>query len=304
MKILVTGGAGFIGSHLVDRLVEEGHEVIVIDDLSSGNRENVNSKAMLIIRDIVDDVEDVFKEGIDYVFHLAAQMNVRVSLDNPEKDAKINILGGLNIIKNCVRYNVKKMIFSSTGGAIYSSKAEIPCDENSEAKPESPYGLAKLTIENYLRIMESTRGLNYCALRYANVYGPRQNAKGEAGVVSIFISNFLNGRESVVFGDGEQTRDYVFVNDVVDANIIAMEKNLKGAFNVGTGIEVSVNEIANKINKLMKDSGKIIHGKAVIGELRRNALDANKLKSEGWSLNNDLDEGLKKTVEWFKKNLF
>ena len=205
-KILVTGGAGFIGSNLVDALIAGGHEVSVIDNFMTGNKKNVNSKAKLIVKDIRDDLNNLFSEGkFDYVYHLAAQANVRKSLENPVEDAKINIIGSLNLIDNCVKYNVKKFIFSSTGGAIYSKTARVPCNEESEIKPESPYGLAKWTVENYLRIMKDTKKLNYCILRYSNVYGPRQDAKGEAGVVSIFIDKLLKNEQLVVFGDGEQT---------------------------------------------------------------------------------------------------
>ncbi len=299
-KILVSGGAGFIGSNLVDALIAKGHEVSVIDNLTTGNKKNVNNKSKLILKDIRDDLNSLFSEGkFDYVYHLAAQANVRKSLENPVEDAKINIIGSLNLIDNCVKHGVKKIIFSSTGGAIYSKEAKVPCNEESEIKPESPYGLAKWTTENYLRIMKDTKKLNYCILRYSNVYGPRQDSKGEAGVISIFISKLLKNEDLVVFGDGEQTRDFVFVKDVVNANLMVMEKNLDGIYNIGTGKEISVNELAKMLLKLTNKKSKIVHGPAIQGELLRNALNAEKIASKGWKAEYKLEKGLKETAEWF-----
>jgi UDP-glucose 4-epimerase len=299
-KILVTGGAGFIGSNLVDSLIAKGHEITIIDNLTTGSKKNVNSKAKFVVKDIRDDLNSLFSEGsFDYVFHLAAQANVRKSLENPKEDASINILGSLNIIDNCVKHKVKKIIFSSTGGAIYSKYAKLPCHEESEIKPESPYGLAKFSVENYLRIIKNTYGLDYCILRYSNVYGPRQDAKGEAGVVSIFIDRLLKGEDLLVFGDGEQTRDFIYVKDVVNANVLAMEKNLSDVFNVGTGKEISVNELAKMLLKITGKKAKIVHGIAITGELLRNALNADKLRKKGWSNEYTLENGLKETCEWF-----
>lgn len=299
-KILVSGGAGFIGSNLVDSLIAEGHDVSIIDNLMTGSKKNVNSKARLIVRDIRVDLNDLFSEwNFDYVYHLAAQANVRKSLENPVEDAKMNIIGSLNIIDNCIKHGVKKIIFSSTGGAIYSKDAKVPCNEESDIKPESPYGLAKWTVENYLRIMRDTKGLNYCILRYSNVYGPRQDAKGEAGVVSIFIDKLIKNEDLVIFGDGKQTRDFVFVKDVVNANLLAMRKDLQGVFNVGTGKEISVNELAEMLLKITSKKVNVIHGPAIKGELLRNALNAGKLAGKGWKLDYKLEKGLKETVEWF-----
>jgi UDP-glucose 4-epimerase len=299
-KILVTGGAGFIGSNLVDSLIEKKHEVTVIDNLATGNKKNVNVKSRLFVKDIRDDLNSLFSEGrFDYVFHLAAQANIRKSLENPKEDASINILGSLNIIDNCVKHKVKKIIFSSTGGAIYSKEAKLPCHEDSEIKPESPYGLAKFSVENYLRIIKNIYGLDYCILRYSNVYGPRQDAKGEAGVVSIFIDRLLKGEDLLVFGDGEQTRDFIYVKDVVNANVLAMEKNLSDVFNVGTGKGISVNALAKMLLKLTNKKSKIIYGNAIAGELLRNSLDASKLSAKGWKIEYNLEKGLKETYEWF-----
>ncbi len=297
-KILVTGGAGFIGSHIVDALVGRGHDVVVIDDLSSGNKENVNPSAKLVVGSIDDNLNELFeKEKFEYVFHLAAQINVRKSLESPLEDAKTNIIGGLNVIENCAKYGVKKIIFSSTGGAIYSPDAEIPCNEKSKTEPLSPYGLAKWATENYLRIMKNIKGLDYAALRYSNVYGPRQNAKGEAGVVAIFINNILESKGLKIFGDGEQTRDFVYVKDVARANVLAL--NLSGVYNVASETETSVNELCEMIKKLMESDVGVEHTEAVKGELMRSCLSAEKLKGEGWDNGHGLEEGLKETIEWF-----
>jgi len=299
VKVLVTGGAGFIGSHLVDRLIDLKHEVSVIDNLSTGNKDNINKKAKFFEIDINDDLSEVFKDGFDCVFHVAAQVNLRTSLEYPIEDARINILGSLNVINECVKNKVKKIVFSSSGGAIYSEKNSFPCDERGLKNPLSPYGLGKLTIENYLRIFNNIHDLDFVCLRYSNVYGPRQDAEGEAGVVSIFINSILDGNNLNVFGDGEQTRDYVYVKDVVEANIRAI--NMMGNFNVSTGIETSVNSLAEEIKKLMNSNVEIVHKEAIKGELRKNSLNSNKLARSGWSSAHNLNFGLKETIKWFKR---
>jgi len=241
MKCLVTGGAGFIGSNVVDKLIEMGHEVVVVDNLFTGLKENVNPKAKFIKISINSDLNDVFeKEKPEFVFHLAAQANLRKSFENPAMDAKINVGGSLNIIDCCVRYNVKKIIFSSTA-ALYSPNSDIPCTEKDEAAPVSPYGLTKLTVEKYLKIMKDYHGLDYAALRYGNVFGPKQNPLGEAGVVCIFMDKMSKGQDLVINGDGNQTRDFIFVEGVVDANIKAMDKDINGIFNVSSEKEFSIN---------------------------------------------------------------
>ncbi len=297
-KCLVVGGAGFIGSHVTDKLVELGHSVSVIDNLSTGNRKNVNKKAEFFEKDIREDLSDIFNKGFDYVFHLAAQVNVRKSLENPVKDAETNIIGSLNVLDNCVKFKVRKFIFSSTGGAIYSPNAKLPCKEDSEKEPLSPYGVAKFTVENYLRIFKNVFGLNYACLRYSNVYGPRQDAKGEAGVISIFISRAINNEDLIIFGDGEQTRDFIYVKDVVDANIKAM--NLEGTYNVATMKETMISELAKEIIKLVGSDSKIVYGNEIKGELKRNVLSYARLKNKGWTPKYNLDNGLRETVEWFK----
>tara|TARA_Y100000310_G_C20687571_1_gene820072 strand:- start:2975 stop:3892 length:918 start_codon:yes stop_codon:yes gene_type:complete len=298
VKSLVTGGAGFIGSHLVDELISLGHEVTVIDNLSNGEEKYINEKAKFFERDICEDLSDVFSEGFDYVFHLAAEISLRTSLKNPGKDAEVNIVGSLNLIKESIAHGVKKFIFSSSGGAIYSKDAELPCDENSKEEPMSPYGLGKLTIEKYLEIFKKLKGLDYVCLRYSNVYGPRQNHKGEAGVVSIFVNSVLDGKLLNVFGSGENTRDFVYVKDVVKANIKAME--LAGIYNVSTNNETSVNEIAEKIIELTGSASEVVHKPEIKGELKRSKLSSDKLEKIGWKPEVDVESGLKQTVDFFR----
>jgi len=300
MKCLVTGGLGFIGSWVVDSLIEKNHEVIIIDNLSTGNKENLNKKAKLYQLDIRDKKlsEILEKEKPDYVFHLAAQINVRNSLENPKNDADINILGTLNLLDSCLKYKIKKIIFSSTGGAIYGGKVKIPTSEGERENPESPYGIAKLTIEKYLEMYKQVHGLDYVTLRYANVYGPRQNIKGEAGVVALFIEKMLKNEQCKINGSGEQTRDYVFVKDVAKANILAL--NLSGIFNVGTGIETSVNSLFLKLKSLLNYEKDAEHLQEKKGEVSRSCLDANKLRSKDWTPDYSFDQGLAETLNFYK----
>jgi len=300
MKILVTGGAGFIGSWVVDTLINKDFNVVVIDNLSSGSKENLNKKAKFYEIDIRDKkIDEIFQnEKIDYVFHLAAQINLRESIKNPVEDANINILGALNILNNCVKHKIKKFIFSSTGGAIYGDDCKIPTSETEEEKPMSPYGVAKLAIEKYLEFYKKVYGLDYVSLRYSNVYGPRQNSKGEAGVVAIFIDKLLLGEQPIINGSGEQTRDYVYVKDVAEANILALK--LSGVFNVGTGKETEVNEIFRKIVNIMNSNLKEIHGPEIKGEQMRSCLDPGKLIKKDWGIGYDLEKGLKETINYFK----
>jgi UDP-glucose 4-epimerase len=303
MKILVTGGAGFIGSHLVDRLIKENHQVIVVDNLSTGKKENLNPKAQFYQLDILDPkLSEVFqKEKPEVVFHYAAQIDVRKSVKNPLEDAKINILGSLNLLENCKRFKVKKFIFASSGGAIYGQADIVPTPESYPAWPLSPYGVAKLTIEKYLNYYYKVFGLPYTSLRLANVYGPRQNPEGEAGVVAIFCHKLLKGEQPVINGDGTQTRDYVFVDDVVEANLLALEKDKVDIFNVGTAKETSVNEIFQRLKRITGAGIEGIHGPAKQGEQKRSCLDFSKIKKElDWQPNYSLEQGLEKTVNYFK----
>lgn len=303
MKVLVTGGAGFIGSHIVDKLIEEGYKVIVVDDLSTGREENINKKATFYKLNIQDPrLEYIFqKEKPDYVNHQAAQKDVRLSVADPIYDAKINILGTLNLLQNCIKYNIKKFIFASTGGAIYGEQEIFPAPETHPAKPISPYGITKLVVEHYLHYYKVVHGLNYISLRYSNVYGPRQDPHGEAGVVAIFTKKMLSGESPIINGDGEQTRDFVYVGDVVRANILALRNNTSETiFNIGTGIETSINQLFSNLRNIINSSIKEKHGPAKEGEQRRSAIDYTKAKIIlNWKPEVSLVEGLKKTVEYF-----
>lgn len=249
-NILITGGAGFIGSHLVDKLCKN-NKVTIIDNLSTGLEENINEKATFYNLDIKEDLDNIFqKHKFNYVFHLAAFINLRESFEDPIKCMDINLNGTINLINNCKKYNIEKFIFSSTGGAIYDEMALLPFTENSKVNPKSPYGLSKLFAEKYIE----NSGVNYINLRYSNVYGPRQNAKGEAGVISIFMDNVLSNKPLQVFGDGFQSRDFVHVNDVVDANILCAEKALNKTYNISTNKETSLLQLIQLLkNKFNKD---------------------------------------------------
>lgn len=308
MKIIVTGGAGFIGSHIVDRLIKARHKAAIIDNLSSGKKENLNKKAKFYKADIQDSkkISEVFeKEKPEVVFHLAAQINVRESVRNPIFDAKVNIIGSLNIINSFIKtsksLNNKKFIFASTGGAIYGDADTIPTLETHKEFPLSPYGICKLNIEKYLNYFYKVFGLNYVSLRYGNVYGPRQDSRGEAGVVAIFCGKMLEKKQPIINGDGRQTRDFVYVDDVVEANILAMEKNNIGEYNIGTVRETDINTIFKKLNGIIGKDFKEVHGPAQAGEQKKSCLDFSKAKKElGWRPKWRLDGGLRKTAEWFK----
>jgi UDP-glucose 4-epimerase len=306
-KILVTGGAGFIGSHLVDALIERGHKVVVIDNLSTGKKENINKKAKFYKIDICSPkIGEIFKkEKPEIVFHFAAQINVRKSVENPLFDAKVNILGSLNVIQNFLKlrtsnFQLPKIIFASTGGAIYGETKKIPTPENHPANPISPYGIAKLTVENYLRFYKENFGLKFISLRFSNVYGPRQDPKGEAGVVAIFIDKLLKKERPTIFGDGNQTRDFIFVEDAVSACLKAMEyKGEKEIFNIGTGIETSINELYEIISKLLRTKIKPKYAPEKPGDLKRSCLDISLAKRElKWRPKYNLEKGLRETIKF------
>ncbi len=306
MKILVTGGAGFIGSNLASALVESDHSVVIIDDLSTGKRENVPPEARFHEMDISSPVVDkIFeKEKFDVIFHMAAQMDVRNSVENPRNDAEINILGGINLLQSSVKHRIKKFIFSSTGGAIYGEQDYFPADEKHPLNPLSPYGISKLAFEKYLYFYNIQHGLPYAALRYANVYGPRQNSHGEAGVVAIFCERLLRGNKAVIYGDGLQTRDFVYVEDVVKANLLALDYDESDLFNVGTGIEIDINTIFEKIKAATGSDQKRINEAAMPGEQRRSCIAYEKIAGKlGWSPGVGLDEGIEKTVAFFRSKL-
>lgn len=305
MRILVTGGAGFIGSHIVDAYIELGHSVIVVDDLSTGFEENLNPKASFYKLDIRDfeGLRAVFqKEKPEIVNHHAAQIDVRKSLRDFLFDANVNIMGSLNLLKLSLDYGVKKFIFASTGGAIYGEPSYLPVDEKHPVLPLSAYGAAKLAVETYLDVIYKNFSLPYVSLRYANVYGPRQNPLGEAGVVAIFTDKMVKGQRPTIFGDGEQTRDFVYVKDVVSANIIALETEKVGIFNIGTGKRTSVKEVFRKIRDLLGEELEPIYGEERKGEVRHIALDSSLAGRElGWRPLYDFDTGLRETIAFYKR---
>lgn len=305
MKVLVTGGAGFIGSHLVDALVARGDEVAVIDNFSSGKKDNVNDQARIIEIDISDKstASLIEKEKPELIFHLAAQALVPVSVRDPILDAKINVIGFLNVMEGAVKAKTRKVIYTSTGGAIYGDAKIIPTPETFEARPISPYGISKLSGERYLDFYREIHKIDSTILRYANVYGPRQNPFGEGGVVAIFIQKLLSGLRPRIFGDGSQTRDYVYVGDVVTANLKAADSPKIGPFNIGTGLEIATEEVFRTVQRQLKSKLEPIYADERPGDLRRSALDCGLAKREfGWSAKFDFDEGVSATVGWFKKN--
>jgi len=303
MKVLITGGAGFIGSHIVDALIENGMEAVILDNLSTGRRENINPKAVFYQADIRDQaISAIFaKERPDVVCHHAAQVSVRNSVADPCTDADINIAGSINLMEACRVSGVKKVVFASSGGAIYGEQETFPATESHPTRPLSPYGAAKLSFEFYLNYYKEVYGMPYVALRYSNVYGPRQDPHGEAGVVAIFCGVMLKGETPTINGDGGQTRDYVYVKDVVLANIAAITKDTAGAFNIGTGLETSVNGLYELIKKKTGYAGTARNVPAKTGEQYRSVLDASLAGSKlGWRPSKALEEGIEETVSYFK----
>jgi len=303
MKIVVTGGAGFIGSHLVDRLVLEGHEVVVVDNLSTGKRRNLNRAARFYKMDIQSrGLERVFRnERPSLLVHLAAQMDVRRSVQDPVFDAEVNILGTLNLLEQAVKHGTRKVVFASSGGAIYGEQDVFPANESHSTRPLSPYGISKLAGEHYLYYYQRVSGIHYVCLRYSNVYGPRQDPEGEAGVVAIFTRKMLAGDQPVINGNGRQTRDFIYVEDVVEANLAAMGKDVQGTFNVGIGVETPINDLFRILVDLTKSDCKEIHGPAKKGEQLRSVIDAGRIRQElGWEPRTRLRDGLAKTVEYFR----
>lgn len=306
MNILVTGGAGFIASHIVDAYIKEGHNVVIVDNLVTGRKENINPKATFYEMDIRDPkIEELIKKhNIEVINHHAAQMDVRKSVEDPIYDAEINVLGVLNLLEGAKKHKIKKFIFASTGGAIYGEQDYFPADENHPLRPISPYGITKLTTEKYLYYYNVEFNLTYAVLRYANVYGPRQNPHGEAGVVAIFTNKMLKGEKPIINGDGTQTRDFVYVGDVVRANLLALNKIENEIYNIGTGIETDINTLFRIIRNYINPDIPEEHGPAKPGEQKRSCLSYLKIKSAlGWEPQVTIEEGLKKTVDYFKKQL-
>jgi len=302
MSTLVTGGAGFIGSHLVDELIGRGDDVVVIDDLSTGKEENLNPKARFYRMDIAsEEIGDIFKkENFTHVVHQAAQASVIRSMENPILDARVNILGSINLLENCRRFDVERFIYGNSGGAMSGDQNHLPMKESDPISPESFYGISKHVVEHYLALYDKLYGINYVSLRYPNVYGSRQDSSGEGGVVAIFCNKLANDETLVIFGDGNQTRDFTYVGDVVSASVMSLEKG-RGEFNISTNKETSVNELYEKLVRISGKDIKPIYGEKRKGEVRRSVLDNSKAKDElGWEPKVSLDEGLKITFEYFK----
>jgi len=342
--VLVSGGAGFIGSHIVDLLVKNNYEVVIVDDLSSGREENINKKARFYKLNITDQkgLTEVFEqEKPDYVCHEAAQISVSFSVRDPLFDAQTNILGSLNLLQCCLNHRVKGIVFASSGGTIYGEPEHFPITEDYPFKPQSPYGISKVTVEHYLDFYQKNYHLPYVALRYGNVYGPRQDPYGEAGVIAIFIEKMLKGEIPTINGDGEYIRDYIYVEDVAQANLLALQNMVKlskvvrekekaktkeeekkeseskveaqtkaaaeikfNGFNLGNGRGVSVNEIFSLLKEIIKFPHPAHYGPPRAGDLRKNILDCHLIKEVlGWQPQFDFSEGLEKTVRWFKENI-
>lgn len=306
MKVLVTGGAGFVGSHVCDRLARDGHELVILDDLSTGRVAQVHPAARFYQMELDSPwLDELFAvERPDAVVHLAAQASVRRSVADPVFDARVNVLGTIALLQAAVRHEARRLLFSSTGGAIYGEATMVPTPEDYPASPVSPYGASKLAGELMLTTFHTMTGLSYAALRYANVYGPRQDPHGEAGVVAIFTRQLLAGNEAIVNGDGQQTRDFVYVADVAEANALALTSQAVGAFNVGTGQETSINEIFRLLQDLTGSRQAERHGPPKAGEQRRSAVDATRISRElGWRPTIALRDGLAETVAYFRAEL-
>ena len=306
MRILITGGAGFIASHVADACVERGHEVMVIDNLSSGKKGQVPAAARFVLCDVTSEtaVEAVRTFRPEVINHHAAQIDVRASVADPEFDAQVNILGSIRLLEAARRHGVRKFIFASSGGAGYGEQEQFPAEESHPIHPVSPYGAAKMSVELYLHFHRIQYGLETTALRYSNVYGPRQDPHGEAGVVAIFAERLLRGQTAIVNGDGEQTRDFVYVGDVVRANLAALERGDGISVNIGTGVETSVNTVFRLLRDLAGSRQEEIHGPAMPGEQQRSCLENRMASYElGWYPELSLEEGLALTLDFFREKI-
>jgi UDP-glucose 4-epimerase len=304
-KILVTGGAGFVGSHLVDTLINSGNQVYVIDDLSSGSADNINPKAEFFQVDITSaKAADIIKQiSPEIIVHAAAQMSVSQSMKDPVNDVNINLLGLLNILSALDVKNLPYFVFISTGGAIYGEQDVFPAPETHAIRPTSVYGQSKYASELYLGLWQRVYGLKYSVLRLANVYGPRQNPHGEAGVVAIFCKKLLSGEVPTIYGTGEFTRDYIYVADVVFAITALINKSILGVFNIGTGVETSVNKLYDKLINAAGLDIQAAYGVQRAGDQTRSVIDASKAQTElKWSPQTDITQGIRETWEWFKNN--
>ena len=310
-RALVTGGAGFIGSHVCDAFVAGGWSVTALDDLSSGREENLSADTTLVVADIrsPEAAQLVRDGGFDVISHHAAQIDVRISVDRPDHDASINIMGLLNLLEAAVQGGTRRFVYVSSGGVVYGEPEELPVPETAPKQPLSPYGVSKLTGEHYLHFYREIHGLEAVSLRYSNVFGPRQDPHGEAGVVAIFGRAVLEGLPLTVFGDGEQTRDYVYVGDVAQANLLAARVDVSGsktlddvAYNVGTGVETSVNELASAVMRVAGRRVPVEGAPARPGELLRSCLDPSRLETLGWRRSGGLDDGLAATYAWIAED--
>ena len=302
MKVLVTGGAGFIGSHVSDQLIAAGHQVVIVDNLSTGRVSNLNPKAVFYEMDIRSpELRKVFEqERPEVISHHAAQMDVRRSVADPIFDAEVNILGSIKLAQLAIEFGVRKFIHISSGGAAYGEPVYMPCDENHPVQPLSPYGASKYTFELYLYIFKETAGLDYTVLRYPNVYGPRQDPHGEAGVVAIFIGHMLHGKPVTIFGTGEQVRDFVYVADCARANLLALEKGGGRVYNLASGVGTSINQIFDALKAITGYPDVALFAPPKPGETFRIYLDASRAQQElGWQQTLDLTAGLQQTVEYF-----
>lgn len=306
MKILITGGAGFIGSHIQDGMLENQHEIIIVDDLSTGHRRNLNSDSEFHELDIRDDaMRDVFdSHRPDIVFHLAAQMDVRRSVREPTYDADVNIVGSIRLLELCREFGTERIIYASTGGAIYGEPAYMPADERHPVSPMCQYGISKHTVEHYLELYHKNYDLSYLALRFPNVYGPRQDPHGEAGVVAIFSLLMLRGKQVTIFGDGSKTRDYVYIGDIVKACEIGVKTNTVGVFNLGWGKEVTDYEIYDTVRRHAGSELPPIYAPTRLGEVERICLDASRAKDVlGWEPTVALDDGIKTAVSFYRERM-
>ena len=304
MKVLVTGGAGFIGSHVVDLLVGNGYEVVIVDDLSTGRQRNLNPAATFYQLDIRSrELDEIFaKEKPDFVSHHAAQISVRNSVNDPFFDADVNILGSLNMIECAKKHGVRRFVYISTGGAVYGEPEYLPCDEKHPVQPICQYGASKHTVEHYLFMYQVNYGLNYTVLRYPNVYGPREDPHGEAGVVAIFTGQMLRDEPVTINGDGTQERDFVYVSDCAQANLLALQMEKNGIFNLGSARGTSVNQIFGTLQEITHYGHRPSFGPAKLGETYRIYLDATKAGQElGWQPTISLEEGLERTVDFFRE---
>lgn len=303
MKILVTGGAGFIGSHIVDHHVALGYQVVVVDDLSTGRRENVNPAAKLVRLDVrAKEIDELFQaERFDIVNHQAGRGNVRASMENPMAGADVNVVGGINLLECCRKYGARKIIYASSGGSVYGELQYKPADERHPIAPCDPYAASKASFELYLPVYLMNYGLTYTILRYPNVYGPRQDPLGEGGVVAIFARQMLLDLPVVINGDGEQRRDFVYVSDVARANVLALECGNNAVYNLGTGVGTTVNEIYRRLREITGYGFPPRHGEPKLGEVRDSYLDATKAQCElGWRPEIALDVGLRQTADFIR----